>query len=179
MIVIQDLFCSFFSYRPLFIALPHAKRVLEDGVHDSADAKRWLDNVWNNLLHFRWEKRFISWPSYSQALGQVCSWLLPCKVFWNLLTLTMSLVSLKVLPSVSILNSLQTKTQQHQISSFIHRLEFSLPYFFTSLTHFHWGASPDQWCSIRHKLPGAPGPAWRLSCRPFLWLLFGAQTGQH
>lgn len=39
------------SYRPLFIPLPDTKWVLEDGVHDSADAKRGLDYIRNNLLH--------------------------------------------------------------------------------------------------------------------------------
>lgn len=70
---------------------------------------------------------FLTWTTNSRALGQVWCHLLPCKVFWNLFTLTMSLVSLNVLPAVSRLNSLQTETQQqhHQINSFIHRMDFS------------------------------------------------------
>lgn len=39
------------SHRPLFIPLPDTERVLEDRVHDSADAKGRLDYIGNNLLH--------------------------------------------------------------------------------------------------------------------------------
>lgn len=39
------------SHHPLFIPLPGTERVLEDGVHDSADAKGRLDYIGNNLLH--------------------------------------------------------------------------------------------------------------------------------
>ena len=39
------------SHRPLFIPLPDVERVLEDGVHDSPDAKGRLDYIGNNLLH--------------------------------------------------------------------------------------------------------------------------------
>lgn len=39
------------SHRPLFIFLPHVERVLKDRVHDSADAKGWLDDVRDNFLH--------------------------------------------------------------------------------------------------------------------------------
>lgn len=39
------------SHRPLVILLPHVERVLKDRVHDSADAKGWLDDVRDNFLH--------------------------------------------------------------------------------------------------------------------------------
>lgn len=44
------------SHRPLFILLSHVERVLEDRVHDSSNAKGWLDDVGDNLLHC-WAKR--------------------------------------------------------------------------------------------------------------------------
>ena len=34
----------------LFVALTHPEVVLEQGVHDAADAERRLDHVWNDFL---------------------------------------------------------------------------------------------------------------------------------
>lgn len=171
------------SHRPLFIPLPDVERVLKDRVHDSADAKGWLDYIGNNLFHCGKKKDgcFLTWTTNSRALRQVWCRLLPCKVFWNLFTLTMSLVSLNVLPAVSRLNSLQTETQQqhHQINSFIPSQNGLQSPLSSDITHFRWEASPDHWRSIRHRPPGTPEATWRLSCRPFLWLLYWAQTGQH
>lgn len=68
------------------------------------------------------------WLWRSNAPGQVRCCILPCRVFWNLFTLTMSLVSLNVLPSVSELrlNSLQTDTWKHkQIHPQLLQLGFS------------------------------------------------------
>ena len=113
------------SHRPLFIPLPDVERVLEDGVHDSPDAKGRLDYVGNNLLHcgktetvvFPHEKTHCSTPELGTPAQ--CR-LLPCRVFWNLLTPTMSLVSLNARPAVSRLNSLQTHTHTHTHTKLIH-----------------------------------------------------------
>lgn len=46
-----------------------------------------------------------------------CSHKLPCSVFWNLFTPTMSFVNWNVFPSVSIVNSLQTEEKRTKLST--------------------------------------------------------------
>lgn len=43
-----------FTDRSLLVAFSDVERVLEDGVHDPADAEGRLDDVGDDLLHCRW-----------------------------------------------------------------------------------------------------------------------------
>lgn len=105
------------TYRSLLVTFSDLECVLKDGVHDPTDAKGGLDYVGNNFLHCEQtknrqklrvtevvfvRKKIHSFPTAHERIS-------PCRVFWNRFTLTMSFVSLNVLPSVSMVKSLQRK----------------------------------------------------------------------
>lgn len=175
------------SHRPLFIPLPDAERVLEDGVHDSADAKGRLDYIGNNLLHCGKIETLV----FPHEQTHCCALQLWRQVLASPLTVHSFLEPLHTdhgfgqfkCPALCLDAELPTDIKHHQINSEYkyaqtHSRINSIDFSSDQITPFLWEASPDQWCNIRHRQPGTPEPAWRLSCRPFRWRPCWAQTGQ-
>lgn len=105
-------FCfQIFTDRSLLVALPDVECVLEDGVHDPADAEGRLDDVGNDLLHCGHQTENTSLPGSVPEMfaAEQDS---PCRVFWNRFTDTMSFVSLNAFPSVSMVNSLEVNEEK-------------------------------------------------------------------
>lgn len=71
-LTLQQKRSGFCSYRPLLVTLSNMECVLEDGVHDPADAEGRLNDIGDNFFHCGWGKKI----KCLQFRHLICIWIL-------------------------------------------------------------------------------------------------------